>query len=225
MPYKNKEAALKNKREYYKKNKEKIAEKDRKYRDNNKEKINAYHKNYYQINKARKAVNSRKRYERCKDKMNAQAKDYRATHKDELREYQRDYYHLRKQTDPAFTLRKVISSIIRNHLKKSGGSKNSNSCITKLPFTIEELKIHLDSQFEPWMKWENWGRYDVKKWDDNDPATWKWQIDHIVPQSTLPFISFEDENFLICWSLKNLRPLSAKQNYLDGINRTRHTCI
>jgi hypothetical protein len=47
-------------------------------------------------------------------------------------------------------------------------------------------------------------------------------IDHIVPQSDLPYSSMNDENFQKCWALENLRPLSAKQNYLDGMTRIRH---
>jgi hypothetical protein len=222
MPFKNKEDSQRNKREYYIKNKEKIAEKDKKYREKNKEKISAYHKDYYQKNKTRKAINSRKRYERCKEKMNGQAKAYRETHKEELREYQKNYYYLKKETDPTFMLRKNISSTVRNHLKKSGGSKNSNSCIDRLPFTISELKMHLESQFESWMNWDNWGKYDPKVWNDQDPLTWRWQIDHIIPQSTLPFTSLDDENFITCWSLTNLRPLNAKQNYMDGVSKARH---
>jgi hypothetical protein len=31
-----------------------------------------------------------------------------------------------------------------------------------------------------------------------------------------------DELFKECWALENLRPYSSKQNWLDGINRTRH---
>jgi hypothetical protein len=32
----------------------------------------------------------------------------------------------------------------------------------------------------------------------------------------------DDEEFKKCWSLDNLRPLSAKQNILDGTSRKRH---
>ena len=49
-----------------------------------------------------------------------------------------------------------------------------------------------------------------------------WHIDHIIPQSLLPYSSMEDDNFKKCWALSNLRPLSAKQNLLDGANRIRH---
>lgn len=64
------------------------------------------------------------------------------------------------------------------------------------------------------MTWESRGRYNSK--------TWTWQIDHIIPHSTFKYTSMVDENFQKCWSLKNLRPLNAKQNYLDGIRRVRY---
>lgn len=32
----------------------------------------------------------------------------------------------------------------------------------------------------------------------------------------------EDNEFQRCWSLDNLRPLSSKQNFLDGVRGTRH---
>lgn len=61
-----------------------------------------------------------------------------------------------------------------------------------------------------------------KKWDEKDSSTWTWQIDHIKPQSLFDYKSMEDDEFNQCWALENLRPYSSKQNWLDGINRTRH---
>lgn len=72
------------------------------------------------------------------------------------------------------------------------------------------------------MSWKNRGKYISKEWDDNDSTTWKWQLDHIIPQSDLPYDSMEHENFHKCWALSNLRPLSAKQNQLDGATKIRH---
>ena len=86
---------------------------------------------------------------------------------------------------------------------------------------MQELKEHLEAQFEPWMNWSNWGRYHKNKWNDNDPATWTWQLDHIIPQYKLPYISMGDDNFKKCWALSNLRPHSAKQNLLDGTGKIR----
>jgi hypothetical protein len=62
-----------------------------------------------------------------------------------------------------------------------------------------ESILNLEKQFEPWMNWQNHGVY--KNWDDNDQSTWTWQIDHIIPQSDLPYTSMEDENFKKCWAL------------------------
>lgn len=69
------------------------------------------------------------------------------------------------------------------------------------------------------MNWKNHGSYNYQSWDDNNPLTWTWNIDHIIPQSLLPFSSMNDENFKKCWSLNNLRPLSSKKNILDGNRR------
>ena len=57
---------------------------------------------------------------------------------------------------------------------------------------------------EEWMILENHGPYDKKRRT--------WQIDHIIPQSSLPFDSFEHPNFKKCWALENLRPLEAMKN-------------
>ena len=47
------------------------------------------------------------------------------------------------------------------------------------------------------MNWENYG---------------EWHIDHIYPQSKLPYDSMEHPNFLKCWALDNLQPLWAEEN-------------
>jgi len=82
---------------------------------------------------------------------------------------------------------------------------------------MQELKNHIEKQFKPWMNWNNRGPYKINEWNDNDPTTWTWQIDHIIPQAKLPYTSMDDENFKKCWALENLRPLSAKLNLFKGI--------
>jgi hypothetical protein len=52
-----------------------------------------------------------------------------------------------------------------------------------------------------------------------------WNLDHIIPQSDLPFVSMEEENFKKCWALINLRPYSAKQNLIDGNRRNRKSIL
>lgn len=79
--------------------------------------------------------------------------------------------------------------------------------------------MHLEKQFELWMNWENYGIYRASVWNDENTDTWTWHIDHIIPQSLLPYTSMKDDNFKKCWALDNLRPLSAKRNILDGNKR------
>lgn len=119
-------------------------------------------------------------------------------------------------------LRLTISANINNNLKKNFSNKNGNSSFKYLEFNIFQLKEHLEKQFESWMNWSNHGKYFIDKWDDNDQSTWTWQIDHIIPHSTFKYTSMEDDEFKKCWALSNLRPYSAKQNSIDGANKTRH---
>lgn len=128
----------------------------------------------------------------------------------------------RRKSDPLFKFRKTLSVSIGYYLKKQGSSKRGGSIKNNLPYTTSELCQHLEKQFEPWMTWDNHSVYDAKIWNDTDPSTWTWQLDHIIPQSDLPYASMEDDNFKKCWALENLRPLSSKQNVVEGVNRTRH---
>lgn len=145
----------------------------------NKEKIKLYHRNWYAINKERilqeiKTNPEKKETKRLRDNKRQQK--------------------LRNE-DPAFKLRKNFSRIV-NHVLK--GNKNGKSIKKYLPYTFEELKIHLESQFDEKMNWQNYGSY--------------WHVDHIYPQSALPYVSMEEENFKKCWALENLRPLEAIAN-------------
>lgn len=105
-----------------------------------------------------------------------------------------------------------IHNLIRHSIKY-----DTRSYIWKyLPFDSKTLKKHLESQFEFWMHWKNNGKYKISDWNDNDVSTWFWQIDHIIPQGAFLFTSVEDEVFRLCWSLDNLRPISAKANVLKN---------
>lgn len=203
----NKEEILAGKKEYYQANRNEILKDRRKYYDNNKEEKQEYNQQYYQEN--REAILE---YE----------KEYRVQNTDKIRKYQKNYAKNRRMNDSNFRIRQSVSANINYYLKFNNSSKNGESCLDYLPFAIEKLHNYLENQFEQWMNWNNYGRYDATTWNDNNQTTWTWQIDHIIPQSKLPYTSMENDNFKKCWALENLRPLSAKQNLLDGVNRTRH---
>jgi len=118
-----------------------------------------------------------------------------------------------------YRLKNNISRSIREALSIQGITKGRRTIAKYLPYTMNQLKVHIENLFESWMTWENQGNYRKQDWDDNDKSTWKWQIDHIKPHSFFKYTSMEDLVFQQCWALSNLRPLSAKQNLSDGNRR------
>jgi len=193
------------------------------YRKNNKEKYRKYKQTeeYKQKSKEYK--------QKTKQHIQKWGKEYFINNKEKIMKYRQDNKEKilktnskrraeRVSTDPSFKLRILISAYLRSTFKK----KNGESMLKHLPYTLDELKKHLESQFEPWMSWNNHGRYSPKTWNDNDSLTWTWQIDHIVPHSIFKYESIQEKKKKKCWALENLRPLSAKQNILDGIYKIRH---
>lgn len=159
-------------------------------------------------------------------------RQYQARYRDKDREAHRKRARDRRRKDPerhkekdnrryqAQKLRRILSVAVRYALLSNNLEKGQLSTVDILPDSIEDIKVRIELLFEWWMHWDNWGTYDPTTWDDNDPTTWKWQLDHIDSQAKLPFSSIDDPNFRMCWGIDNLRPLSAKQNVLDGDRRT-----
>ena len=141
------------------------------------------------------------------------SEEYRKENYDKISKRNHDYYSRplvkklvnkkrreRYNADPIFRLRSLVSKSVRRGLKKP----KSDSFIRHLEYPLGQLKAHIESLWEPWMSWDNHGSY------NKNMRT--WQIDHIIPQSTLPYDSMEHPNFKKCWSLGNIRPLEAIKN-------------
>jgi hypothetical protein len=190
------------------------------YQDHKEERIQ-YSKDYVSDN--RDTVRDKKkeydtnRYPLIKEEKVIYDKEYRKNNKDVINNNRKK----RRKNDPTYKLGHYVSCRIRKIIKQLGGTKNG-SCMKYLEYSFVQLKEHIEKQFEPWMNWGNHGVYDPHMWSDDDTSTWTWSLDHIIPQADLPYTSMTDDNFKTCWSLNNLRPLSAKQNFLDGISRVRH---
>lgn len=98
-------------------------------------------------------------------------------------------------------LRCNIASQLSRSLKNKGYSKSSKTSEI-LGCTFEEFKQHIESQFEPWMNWDNYGGRKV-----DTPKT-SWDIDHIIPVSS----ASTSEEILKLNHYTNLRPLCAYDN-------------
>lgn len=157
-----------------------------------------------------KKLYDQKRFQEKREEIIKRQKIYDASHKENIEQYQASWYQKNKLAVLAkhriYKKEKYASNIIfKLHVNCSSSiyqamksAKNGSSILKFLPYTMEELKIHIENQFDNKMNWNNYGSY--------------WQIDHIYPQSLLPYSSMTDENFVKCWSLSNLRSLEASAN-------------
>jgi hypothetical protein len=162
---------------YREKNKKVLTENKKKYREENKVVISEYRKLYREENK---------------DKI----KEYYDGYKEIRNEKARERYKL----DELYKLTKNIRTAISNSFRNEGYSKTSRTQ-NILGCSFEQLKLHLESQFEDWMTWDNYGKY-------NCEFKYGWDIDHIIPLSSANTI----DDLLKLNDYKNLQPLCSKIN-------------
>lgn len=108
----------------------------------------------------------------------------------------------RRRTDPQFKLAAILRTRLGHAIR--GRSKNG-SAVHDLGCTIEELKAHLESLFQPDMSWDNFGRI---------PGVKCWEVDHITPLSSFDLTI--REQFLQAAHYTNLQPLWAIDNMRKG---------
>jgi hypothetical protein len=225
----NKEKLLEQRKEYYLNNKEYQKEYQKEYRLNNKEKILEQTKKYYLNNKEKKKeyqlnnkekIKERKKehYLNNKEKILAQQKEYQLNNKGKIKEYQlknkekikerKKKYHLnnkektnnrkknRYRTDPNFRIVQCLRARLTIAIK---GTSKSKATLTLLGCTIEQLWVHLEKQFQPWMTRANHGL---------------WHIDHIIPCAS--FDLTDPKQQAECFHYTNLQPLWAHQNISKG---------
>ena len=196
-----------NKKEYMK-------EYMQKYRaiEKNKERMKEYLKKYrLEYEKSKEYKRNKKAYlqkYRCTEKYKKYASDYRNTkeNKEHMKEYGKKYRGTEKEIErlkkrrqiPQNRLSASVGCGIRQALKAKKAGRHWESLVG---YTLEDLTKHLESKFETWMTWDNYG---------------KWHIDHIKPQSLFKFESAEDPEFKKCWEIDNLQPLEAIANLKKG---------
>lgn len=118
--------------------------------------------------------------------------------------------HTKRMTKKTKQQKKIYSSMKANVNQRFKWRKiNKDAGIFRfLPYSLEQLMSHLESQFEPWMNWDNHGLFSRSRKT--------WQIDHIVPDSYFIYLSPKDKSFNDSWALNNLRPLESMANILKS---------
>lgn len=123
-------------------------------------------------------------------------KTYRENNREKFNEYQRN--HSRNNLNRRISGR--LSTEVNDCLS---GRKNLRHWQDLVGYTLEQLKAHIETQFQPNMSWANWGR------GENC-----WHIDHIKPQS---WFDFSDESQIkACWSFSNLTCKWESDNLSKG---------
>ena len=135
-------------------------------------------------------------YENNKEHRKEYLKEYRENNIEKIRKTKRDYERNRKARDPLYKLISNFRTAIYQVLKESNVEKNEHY-FDVLPYSQEELIQHLENQFTDDLTWDNYG---------------EWHLDHIIPISSFNIQEMGDEEFIKCWSLKNLQPLWGEEN-------------
>ena len=169
---------------------------DKEYRKRNADEVKKRKRLYYEKNKERLLEKSKQYHKDTAEQRKKYHAYYRDANREELNRKRNIRRNKKFETDPAFKLKYRVASSIHQALKKQGHRKDAPTW-KALPYTPQQLKEHIEAQFEDWMTWDNHGT---------------WHIDHIYPQSRLPYDSLKHPNFQKCWALENLRPLCAIEN-------------
>jgi len=181
----NKDEFILKRKNYYQKNNEKIKLKSKKYYNNNRYAMMEKQKIYREKNK---------------EKFNNYSKIYCEKNKEKLRDYRHKYYKNKRRKDIHYKIKKGVSTLMRIRLHNRLASKEGNTVFNILPYTIEKLIQRLELNFQPGMSWNNYGFYG-------------WHIDHKKADCKFNYKSINDQSFKDCWSLANLQPLWADDNF------------
>ena len=132
------------------------------YEKETKEERDKYRKKYNKINK---------------DVVSKQHKEYYLNNRNSILKYNISYKNEKLKTDPMFKLIQYIRTAVWQSFKRLGSIKPSRT-EQILGCTFEQFKQHIESQFEPWMNWDNQGGQIITEINKS------WDIDHKIPISS-----------------------------------------
>jgi hypothetical protein len=185
---------------------------------------NARSKTWNKANPEKKKAQSKARYQEKKEQINAQSKARYQANPEKKKAYNKARYHAnpekwkawseankekinadkrnRRKTDPEYRitgnlrsrLNKAVNRIAKGAATKSASTKELLGC------SEEFLRSYLESQFEPWMTWDNYGP--------------DWHVDHIRPCASFDLTDPKQQEE--CFHYTNLRPLEASRNMSEG---------
>jgi cobalamin biosynthesis protein CbiG len=164
----------------------------------NSKQLKIVRKKYYEANKEVFLEKCRLYKIENKEKILESAKKYRENNKLKVSLSKRLSTKKRYKSDGFFRLKTQLRKYSRRYFNIKTSPKKTMDILGCSP---KELKIKIESQFEAWMSWDNYG------YGKN-----KWVIDHIIPLSSA---KNEEELYMLC-HYTNLQPLSWEENMKKG---------
>lgn len=142
---------------------------------------------------------SRIYYYENREKINKKKKQFREENPEYVKERDKKYDRTGIDARRRATLKGRLSHVISSNVRRGiiSGSKCGRRTFDLLGYTVDELRAHLEKQFQPGMSWDNYG---------------EWHIDHIIPLSVFNYETPDNLDFKRAWALSNLQPLWALDN-------------
>jgi hypothetical protein len=193
------EVGLKAKAKYYETHKEEVLARSAKNYADNREEILEKVRNDPKITERKR----KKRLENLEESLRKEkiSRDKRrSTQREHINRLNNQWAKKKIAEDPNFRLARLLRSRITKVIKKE---KRNGSAVRDLGCTLEELRAHLESKFQPGMSWENHGA-----------GKDKWNIDHIIPLAS--FDLTDRQHFILACHYLNLQPLWHTQNMKKG---------
>ena len=152
-----------------------------------------------------KKKRKREEYVKNREGYLRRSKEYAQNNKEYVTLWRREHERNIKYKNPSLHLTRNIRALIKTTFTR-GIIKDiikAKKTVNILGCTFEEFKKHIESQFESWMNWDNYGNV----CETLEPNC-SWDLDHILPVS---LANTEEEVYLLNhWS--NFQPLCSFKN-------------
>ena len=138
--------------------------------------------------------------EEKKERAKLRQRIYVAGNREEVNRRFRERNKERRKNDPCFAIKVQLHNRLGDAVRK--GIK-AGSGVDDLGCSVLELKVYLETMFQPGMTWENRGH-----------GSDKWNIDHIIPLAAFDLTN--RQHVLLACNYRNLQPLWHEENMSKG---------
>lgn len=166
-----------------------------------------YQRQYYQNNKEKLKIKSKDWYNNNLDKVKITKDNYKPKkrildkiYREKNKEIRNNKEKIRRQNDPLYKLTTNIRRLVLKSFKDGNFGKTSKTA-NILGCSFEEFKQHIESQWEEWMNWDNYGLY-------NGTINYGWDMDHVIPLSS----ALSEEDIISLSHHTNIQPLCSYTN-------------